>query len=121
MLIAYPTTGEQDAATNTLVNHMTGTVLPRATKGTGLTAYLTGPNAGNVTFTNLISARLPLLVAVVVVLSMLLLLVTFRSVTITIKAALMNLLSISAAYGVLTLVDAGGWPGSCSGSRRSCR
>jgi uncharacterized membrane protein YdfJ with MMPL/SSD domain len=109
MFIAYPTTGEQDAATNTLVNHMTGTVLPQATAGTGITSYVTGPNAGNVTFANLISARLPLLVAVVVVLSMLLLLVTFRSVTVTIKAALMNLLSISAAYGVLTLVTQDGF------------
>ncbi|MEP7025439.1 MAG: MMPL family transporter, partial [Actinomycetota bacterium] len=109
LLIAYPTTGEQDAATNTLVNHMTGTVLPRATKGTGITVYLTGPNAGNVTFANTISKRLPVLVAVVVILSMLLLLVTFRSVVVPVKAALMNLLSISAAYGVLTLVTQDGF------------
>jgi uncharacterized membrane protein YdfJ with MMPL/SSD domain len=104
MLIAYPTTGEQNSATNALVNRMRDSVLPQATAGTGVRAYLTGPNAGGVAFANLIGQRLPLLVGVVVALSMLLLLVMFRSVTIAVKAAVMNLLSISAAYGVLVAV-----------------
>jgi RND superfamily putative drug exporter len=108
LLIAYPATGEQDPRTNTLVNHLTGTVLPGALRGTGISAYLTGPNAGNVAFASLISARLPVLVGVVVLLSMLLLLITFRSVVVTIKAAVMNLLSISASYGVLTLITQDG-------------
>ncbi len=109
LLIAYPDTGEQDPATNALVNRLTGTVLPRATAGTGIAAYLTGQNAGNVRFANLIGQRLPWLIATVVLLSMLLLLMVFRSVVIAIKAALMNLLSISAAYGVLVLVCQHGW------------
>src|SRR5450755_4261850 len=109
MLIAYPATGEQDPATNALVNRISGTVLPRATRGTGIQAYVTGPNAGNVTFANVIGKRLPLLVGVVVLLSMLLLLVVFRSVVVAIKAAVMNLLSISAAFGVLVLVTQDGW------------
>src|ERR1022692_2277823 len=104
MLIAYPTTGEQNSATNALVNRMRDSVLLQATAGTGIRAYLTGPNAGGVAFANLIGQRLPLLVGVVVALSMLLLLVMFRSVTIAVKAAVMNLLSISAAYGVLVAV-----------------
>ena len=49
LMIAYPTTAEQNPATNTLVNHIGDTVLPRATAGTGIRAYVTGPNAGNVT------------------------------------------------------------------------
>ncbi|HEY3903003.1 MAG TPA: MMPL family transporter [Streptosporangiaceae bacterium] len=109
MLIAYPTTGEQDPVTNTLVNTLNSRVLPRATAGTGIRAYLTGPNAGNVTFANMTSQRLPELVLVVVLVSMLLLIVTFKSVTVAIKAAVMNLLSISAAYGVLVLVTQHGW------------
>jgi RND superfamily putative drug exporter len=84
-------------------------VLPQATAGTGIRAYLTGPNAGNVTFANVIGARLPWLIGIVVALSVLLLLVMFRSVTIAIKAAVMNLLSISAAYGVLVAVTQDGW------------
>ncbi|HEY2442991.1 MAG TPA: MMPL family transporter [Streptosporangiaceae bacterium] len=115
MMIAYPATSEQDPATNALVNRITGTVLPRATAGTGVRAYLTGPNAGNVTFANQISSRLPWLIGIVVALAMALLLVVFRSVTIAIKAAVMNLLSISAAYGVLVMVTQNGWLGRLFG------
>ena len=109
LIVAYPTTAEQNPATNTLVNHIGDTVLPHATAGTGIRAYVTGPNVGNVSFANLIWARLPWLIGVVVALSMLLLLVMFRSVTIAIKAAVMNLLSISAAHGVLVAVVQDGW------------
>jgi uncharacterized membrane protein YdfJ with MMPL/SSD domain len=109
MTIAYPTTGEQDTATNALVNHLRTDVIPRATAGTGIRAYLTGPNAGGVAFANLVSQRLPWLIGVVVLVSMVLLTVMFRSVTIAIKAAVMNLLSISAAYGVLVLISQDGW------------
>jgi uncharacterized membrane protein YdfJ with MMPL/SSD domain len=109
MLIAYPTTTEQDAATNALVNDLSNTVLPRATAGSGISAYVTGPNAGNVSFANAIGQKLPWLIAVVVGLSMLLLLTVFRSVVIAVKAAVMNLLSITAAFGVLTAVAQWGW------------
>ena len=112
LLIAYPTTGAQDAATNALANTISGQVLPEATAGTGIHAYLTGPNAANVTFSNLIGQRLPWLIAAVVGLSMLLLLYVFRSVVIAVKAAVMNLLSITAAYGVLTAVTQWGWGGT---------
>jgi uncharacterized membrane protein YdfJ with MMPL/SSD domain len=107
MMIAYPTTGEQDPATNALVNHLSDQVLPAAEGG--LTAHLTGPNAGNVTFANAIAARMPWLIGVVIGLSMLLLLIVFRSIAVAIKAALMNLLSIAAAYGVLVAVTQWGW------------
>jgi RND superfamily putative drug exporter len=109
MMIAYPATGEQNPATNALVNRIHDTVIPRAVAGTGIRAYVTGPNAGNVTFANEIAQRLPWLIAIVVVLAMVLLLVVFRSVIIAIKAAVMNLLSISAAYGVLVMVVQHGW------------
>ena len=109
MMIAYPTTGEQDTATNALVNRIRASVLPHATAGTGIRAYLTGPNGGGVAFANLVGRRLPWLVAVVVLVSMLLLTVMFRSVTIAVKAAVMNLLSICAAYGVLVGVVQYGW------------
>ena len=115
MMIAYPTTGEQNPATNALVNQIRGHVLPRATAGTGIRAYLTGPNAGNVSFANLVGQRLPWLIGVVITLSMVLLLVMFRSVTVAVKAALMNLLSISAAYGVLVLIVQDGWLGRLFG------
>ena len=109
MLIAYPTTAEQDPATNALVNRINDTVLPRATAGTGITAYVTGPNAGNVAFANMVGQRLPWLIAVVIAASMLLLTLVFRSVVVAVKAAVMNLLSITAAYGVLVAVSQWGW------------
>src|ERR1700733_2050453 len=115
LLIAYPTTGAQDAATNALANTISGQVLPEATAGTGIHAYLTGPNEANVTFSNVIRQRLLWLIAAVVGLSMLLLLYVFRSVVIAVKAAVMNLLSITAAYGVLTAVTQWGWGGRLFG------
>jgi uncharacterized membrane protein YdfJ with MMPL/SSD domain len=108
MMIAYPATGEQDAATNALVNRIQHDVLPKD-------AYLTGPNVGNVSFANLIGSRLPWLIGVVVALSMVLLLVVFRSVVIAVKAAVMNLLSVCAAYGVLVAVTQWGWLGHAFG------
>ena len=108
MMVAYPATGEQDAATNALVDRLRTDVLPKD-------AYLTGPNAGNVTFANLIGSRLPWLIGVVVALSMALLLVVFRSVVIAVKAAAMNLLSVCAAYGVLVAVTQWGWLGHALG------
>ena len=108
MMVAYPATGEQDTATNALVDRLQNDVLPKD-------AYLTGPNAGNVTFANLIGSRLPPLIGVVVALSMALLLVVFRSVVIAVKAAVMNLLSVCAAYGVLVAVTQWGWLGHALG------
>jgi RND superfamily putative drug exporter len=93
------------------VNRLQDTVLPHS----GLTAYVTGPNAANVSFANLIGTRLPLLIGVIVGLSMVLLLVVFRSVVIAVKAAVMNLLSICAAYGVLVAVTQWGWLGRAFG------
>jgi len=115
MMVAYPTTGEQDTATNALVNRLQADVLPRATAGTGIRAYLTGPNAGGVAFANLVWQRLPWLIGVVVALSTLLLTVMFRSVVVAIKAAVMNLLSIAAAYGVLVAIVQFGWLGRAFG------
>jgi len=115
MMVAYPTTSEQNTATNALVNRIRDDVLPHATAGTGIRAYLTGPNAGGVTFANLVWQRLPWLIGVVVALSTLLLTVMFRSVVVAIKAAVMNLLSIAAAYGVLVAIVQFGWLGHAFG------
>jgi len=62
-----------------------------------------------------ISSRIPILIAAVVLLSMLLLLVAFRSIAVAVKAAVMNLLSVAAAYGVVALVLQGGWAGQLIG------
>ena len=90
-------------------------VIPTATEGTGVTASLGGVTAGSIDSTDDVARRIPLLIAGVVSLSMLLLLVSFRSILIPVTAALMNLLSVAAAYGVIGLVSEGGWAGRLIG------
>ena len=110
-----PTTGPQDPRTDDLVHRLRDTVLPRATAGTGLDVHVGGVTATSIDSTANIAKRIPLLISGVVLLSMLLLLVSFRSVAVALKAAAMNLLSVSAAYGVVALVLQGGWAGRLVG------
>jgi RND superfamily putative drug exporter len=107
LFTAYPTTGSQDPATPQLVHRLRDTVVPRAAGD----VLVGGPNAATIDFSDAVRARLPWLITVVVGLSLLLLLVLVRSVAIAVKAAVANLLSIAAAYGVLTAVVQWGWLG----------
>ncbi len=110
-----PTTGPQSASTEDLVHRLRDTVLPSATRGTGLDVHVGGVTATSIDSTSNIAKRIPLLIGGVVLLSMLLLLVSFRSVAVALKAAAMNLLSVAAAYGVVALVLQGGWAGRLVG------
>ena len=110
-----PTTGPQDPRTEDLIHDLRDTVLPSATAGTGLDVHVGGVTATSVDSTENIAKRIPLLIGGVVLLSMLLLLVSFRSIAVALKAAAMNLLSVAAAYGVVALVLQGGWAGQLVG------
>ena len=77
---------------------------PRRDQGDDLTAYVGGQTAGYIDLADRISDKLPLVIAIVVVLSFLLLLLAFRSILVPLTAGLMNLLSVGAAYGILTFV-----------------
>ena len=77
--------------------------------------HVGGVTATSIDSTENIAKRIPLLIGGVVLLSMLLLLVSFRSIAVAIKAAVMNLLSVAAAYGVVALVLQGGWAGQLVG------
>jgi RND superfamily putative drug exporter len=101
---AYPKTGPQDAATTDTLNRLRDDVVPAVERQTGATIEVGGFTASNEDFSNVVAGKLPLFVGVVVLLSALLLLVVFRSVVIPIKAAVMNLLSIGAALGFVTLI-----------------
>ncbi|HEY8721229.1 MMPL family transporter [Pengzhenrongella sp.] len=115
ILGVVPTTGPQNPKTEDLVRDLRNTVLPLATAGTGLTVHVGGATAASIDSTANIVKRLPLLIGGVVLLSMLLLLVAFRSVAVALKAAAMNLLSVAAAYGVVAYVLQGGWFGGLVG------
>jgi RND superfamily putative drug exporter len=107
-----PTTAPQDAETTDLVNRLRDDVLPSATAGTGLDVAVAGGVAIGVDFTDYLSARLPYFFAAVLGLSFLLLMVVFRSVLVPLKAVVMNLLSIGAAYGIVVAVFQWGWGSS---------
>lgn len=115
VVTVIPTTGPQDAETVDLVNTLRDEVLPRATDGTGVTAHVGGVTATSIDSSDNIARRLPLLIGGVVLLSMLLLVASFRSIAVAVKAAAMNLLSVAAAYGVVALVLQGGWAGQLIG------
>jgi putative drug exporter of the RND superfamily len=103
-LLAFPASKPQDQATQQLVTSLRSTVLPPLEQQTGAEFLVGGSTAATVDFASTVEERLPLFIAVVVGLSSLLLLAVFRSLLIPVKAALLNLLSVAAALGVLTLV-----------------
>jgi RND superfamily putative drug exporter len=110
-----PETAPQDSATTDLVRHLRGDVLPAATEGTGLDPAVTGNVAINVDFSTYLGERMPWFFAVVLGLSFLLLMVVFRSLLVPLKAVIMNLLSIGAAYGLTVAIFQWGWGGSLLG------
>jgi RND superfamily putative drug exporter len=110
-----PKTAPQDAATTSTVNRLRSSVLPPAEQSAGLDVALTGGVPVQVDFSNYLAERLPLFFAVVLGLSFLLLMTVFRSVLVPLKAVLMNLLSIGAAYGVAVAVFQWGWLSAITG------
>jgi putative drug exporter of the RND superfamily len=100
-----PKTTPQDSATTHLVNDLRNDVLPDVSAKT----YVVGSTAGYVDFTAKVSQRMPWLILVVVALAFVLLIVAFRSLIVPIKAAVLNLLSVGAAYGVVVAIFQWGW------------
>jgi RND superfamily putative drug exporter len=108
----FPTTAPQDEATTELVERLRDEVLPAAEEGTGIDVAVSGGVAAAVDFSEYLTARMPLFIGVVLLLSFLLLMLVFRSLLVPLKAVIMNLLSIGAAYGVVTAIFQWGWFGS---------
>ncbi|MEV1067359.1 MMPL family transporter [Streptomyces sp. NPDC050263] len=114
-VFVYPTTSPQDEGTVDLVHHLRDDVAPPLEHTTGAEVLVGGATAASQDVSETLADRLPLFVAVVVGVSSLLLLLVFRSIWIPVKAAILNLLSISAALGVITLVFQHGWFGAQPG------
>jgi len=108
VLTANPTTAPQDERTDQLVRHLRSDVLPATVTGTDARVSLTG-QAMMTDLTDRITSRLPVFIVAIVAMSFLLLMIVFRSILVPLKAAIMNLLSIAAAYGVLVAVFQWGW------------
>jgi RND superfamily putative drug exporter len=110
-----PQGGPQDQSTTVLYNQLVTQTIPDALHHTLATGYLTGATATQIQFDELLTSRLPLIIAVVVATAFLLILSAFRSVSLAIKAAILNLLSIAASYGVVVAVFQWGWGRSIIG------
>jgi len=108
-LIAFPTTAPQDGATVETIERLRSDVMPMVLGDSLATAHVGGATASFADMGNQVKDRLPLFIGAVIFLSFLLLMVLFRSVLVPLKAALLNLLSIGAAYGVLVMIFQWGW------------
>jgi len=106
-----PTTGPQDEATSHLIDRLRHDVVPT----TGLAIKVGGMTAIFADFSTYLASRLPIFMGAVLILSFLLLMAVFRSVLVPLKAVVLNLLSIAAAYGVVTAVFQWGWGASVIG------
>ena len=108
-------TAPQDKATSDLVRRLRADVIPEAAAGTGLDVHLTGSTAVNIDITDYLAERMPIFFGAVLALSFLLLMTVFRSLLVPLKAVLMNVLTIGAAYGVVVAVFQWGWAGQLLG------
>jgi RND superfamily putative drug exporter len=106
-----PTSSPQSEATTKLIERLRSQVIPEATRDTDASVYVGGITAAGTDVSDTLSSRLPIFIGGVLALSFLLLLVVFRSVLVPVKAVVMNLLSIGAAYGVVVAVFQWGWFG----------
>ncbi len=108
-------TAPQDEATSDLVRRLRADVIPAAAAGTGLDVHVTGSAAINIDITDYLAERMPIFFGAVLALSFLLLMTVFRSLLVPLKAVLMNVLTIGAAYGVVVAVFQWGWAGQLLG------
>jgi RND superfamily putative drug exporter len=111
----YPSTSPQDKQTVTLVNHLRNDLIPQAEQGSTLSVHVGGVTATDIDFSKVLSQKLPLFIAVVVLLAFILLMMVFRSLLIPLVASVMNLLSVGAALGALNAVFNWGWGASIIG------
>ena len=111
----YPTTSPQSEETTELLDRIRDDVIPPVEESTGAQVHVGGINAIFEDFGNAIADKLPLFIGVVVLLSALLLMIVFRSIWVPLKAVLMNLLSIGAAFGLIVAVFQWGWGASLIG------
>ena len=115
LITVVPTTGPQDSATEDLARSLRDDAIPAAADDTGAEVHVGGVTATVIDMDTTITNRLALLIGGVVLVSILLLLVAFRSVVVAVTAAVMNLLSVAAAYGVVAFFLQGGWAGQLIG------
>ncbi|MEU6253788.1 MMPL family transporter [Streptomyces sp. NPDC047043] len=111
----YSKQSPQSASTTDLTNRLVDHTLPDAVSGTDAKGYVTGTTAAQVDFRDIVASRLALIIGVVVALAFLIILAVFRGLLVAVKAAVLNVLSIGASYGVVVAVFQWGWGGPALG------
>ncbi|MGW3989968.1 MMPL family transporter [Streptomyces sp. NPDC004830] len=111
----YSQQSPQSSTTTDLANRLVDDTLPAAVQGTAAEGYVTGTTAAQVDFRDIVASRLPVIIAVVVALAFLIILAVFRGLLVAVKAAVLNVLSITASYGVVVAVFQWGWGGPALG------
>ncbi|MCK8438296.1 MMPL family transporter [Streptomyces sp. D2-8] len=111
----YSTQSPQSATTTDLSNRLVDHTLPDAVMGTDAKGYVTGTTAAQVDFRDIVASRLVVIILVVVGLAFLIILAVFRGLLVAVKAAVLNVLSIAASYGVVVAVFQWGWGGPALG------
>ena len=110
-----PRTAPQEEATAETIRRLRDSVVPAAVAGTGMKVFVTGSTAASIDFTSYLSQRIVLFIGVVLLVSFLLLMMVFRSLLVPLKAVIMNVLSIAAAYGTVVAIFQWGWFSSVFG------
>lgn len=111
----YSKEAPQSETTTDLTNRLVDDTLPDAVSKTAAHGYVTGTTAAQVDFRDIVASRLPLIIGVVVALAFLIILAVFRGLLVALKAAVLNVLSIAASYGVVVAVFQWGWGGPALG------
>lgn len=115
MILVTPEGAPQDPATETLADELRDKTLPAAVAGTGATVLLGGQTPSFIDQSEYLADHMLIFILGVVLLSLIILLLAFRSPVIAIKAGVMNMLSVGASFGVITLAAQGGWFGQLLG------
>jgi len=115
LMTLVPTTAPQDEATSDLVTRLRDDIIPAAVTGTGLEVRVTGTTTANIDLSHFLGRRVLVFFGVVLGLSFVLLLMVFRSLLVPLKAVVMNVLTMTATYGVVVAVFQWGWAGDLLG------
>jgi len=119
VITAEPSTAPQDAATASLIDQLRSHTIPDAVGSSGAVMLVGGTTAVLVDFAAVLAGKMPLFIGMVIFLSFVLLAVVFRSLLVPLTAAVMNLLSAAAAFGIVTAVFQWGWAGGLFGVNRA--
>ncbi len=119
LIDAYPTTSPQASQTTALIYHLRNDTVPNTVGDSGVKVLVGGSTALFVDFANVLTSKLPLFIGLVVLMSFILLCIVFRSFVIPLTAAVMNLLSIGAAFGIVVAVFQWGYGGGIVGINQS--